>query len=81
MCLNRELKERTAAQHAEEERRKTLETKMVAAEEHLAQTKVSPDLFPVISSLWGGCGLCTMIILGRNFTIYAIFKSNSCLSL
>uniref|UniRef100_A0A8C1XSV7 Ribosome binding protein 1b n=1 Tax=Cyprinus carpio TaxID=7962 RepID=A0A8C1XSV7_CYPCA len=39
--LNRELKERTAAQHAEEEHRKTLETKMAAAEEQLAQTKVS----------------------------------------
>uniref|UniRef100_A0A672PVJ8 Ribosome binding protein 1b n=1 Tax=Sinocyclocheilus grahami TaxID=75366 RepID=A0A672PVJ8_SINGR len=39
--LNRELKERTATQHAEEERRKTLETKMAAAEEQLAQTKVS----------------------------------------
>uniref|UniRef100_A0A673K555 Ribosome-binding protein 1-like n=1 Tax=Sinocyclocheilus rhinocerous TaxID=307959 RepID=A0A673K555_9TELE len=39
--LNRELKERTAAQHAEEERRKTLETKMAAAEEQLAQTKAS----------------------------------------
>ncbi|XP_059425661.1 ribosome-binding protein 1-like isoform X2 [Carassius carassius] len=39
--LIRELKERTAAQHAEEERRKTLETKMVAAEEQLAQTKAS----------------------------------------
>uniref|UniRef100_A0A9J7XIU1 Ribosome binding protein 1b n=1 Tax=Cyprinus carpio carpio TaxID=630221 RepID=A0A9J7XIU1_CYPCA len=39
--LNRELKERTAAQHAEEEHRKTLQTKMAAAEEQLAQTKVS----------------------------------------
>lgn len=41
--LIRELKERTAAQHAEEERRKSLETKMAAAEEQLVQTKVSPD--------------------------------------
>lgn len=41
--LNRELNERTAGQHAEEERRKTLETKMAAAEEQLAQTKVCPD--------------------------------------
>uniref|UniRef100_A0A671RK00 Ribosome-binding protein 1-like n=1 Tax=Sinocyclocheilus anshuiensis TaxID=1608454 RepID=A0A671RK00_9TELE len=39
--LNRELKERTATRHAEEERRKSLETKMAAAEEQLAQTKVS----------------------------------------
>lgn len=41
--LNRELNERTAAQHAEEERRKTLETKMAAAEEKLAQTQVCSD--------------------------------------
>ncbi len=41
--LNRELKECTATQHAEEERRKTLETKMAAAGEQLAQTKVSPN--------------------------------------
>uniref|UniRef100_A0A8C1D5V0 Ribosome binding protein 1b n=1 Tax=Cyprinus carpio carpio TaxID=630221 RepID=A0A8C1D5V0_CYPCA len=39
--LIRELKERTAAQHAEEERRKSLETKMAAAEEQLVQTKAS----------------------------------------
>lgn len=39
--LNRELNERTATQHAEEELRKTLETKMAAAEEQQAQTKVS----------------------------------------
>ncbi|XP_043079497.1 ribosome-binding protein 1b isoform X1 [Puntigrus tetrazona] len=39
--LNRELKERTTAQHTEEERRKSLETKMAAAEEQLAQTKAS----------------------------------------
>ncbi|XP_016116971.1 ribosome-binding protein 1-like isoform X2 [Sinocyclocheilus grahami] len=38
--LNRELNERTTARHAEEEREKTLETKMAAAEEQLAQTKV-----------------------------------------
>lgn len=38
--LSQELNERTAAQQAEEERRKTLETKMAAAEEQLAQTKV-----------------------------------------
>ncbi|XP_052394697.1 ribosome-binding protein 1-like isoform X10 [Carassius gibelio] len=39
--LSQELNERTAAQQAEEESRKTLETKMAAAEEQLAQTKVS----------------------------------------
>ncbi|XP_073700014.1 ribosome-binding protein 1-like isoform X1 [Garra rufa] len=39
--LNRELKECTATQQAEEERRKSLETKMAAAEEQLAQTKAS----------------------------------------
>ncbi|XP_016377409.1 ribosome-binding protein 1-like isoform X3 [Sinocyclocheilus rhinocerous] len=39
--LNRELNERMTARHAEEERGKTLETKMAAAEEQLAQTKVS----------------------------------------
>uniref|UniRef100_A0A671MST6 Ribosome-binding protein 1-like n=1 Tax=Sinocyclocheilus anshuiensis TaxID=1608454 RepID=A0A671MST6_9TELE len=39
--LNRELNECTTARHAEEERGKTLETKMAAAEEQLAQTKVS----------------------------------------
>ncbi|KAL1251182.1 hypothetical protein QQF64_018978 [Cirrhinus molitorella] len=39
--LNRELNERTTTQHAEEERRKSLETKMAAAEEQLAQTNAS----------------------------------------
>lgn len=48
--LNRELKERTATQQAEEERRKSLETKLAAVEEQLAQTQVRPDLFTVISS-------------------------------
>lgn len=63
--LNRELNERTAAQHTEEERRKTLETKMSTAEEQLAQTQVSPDSWPFyfIPSLLGDCGLCTMTIL------------------
>lgn len=61
--LNRELNERTAAQHAEEERRKAFETKMATAEEQLAQTQVCPDFFPFISSFWGDCGLCTMTIL------------------
>lgn len=41
--LNRELNESTAAQHAEEERRKTLESKMAAAEEQIAQKQVCPD--------------------------------------
>lgn len=39
--LGRELSERTDTQHAEEERRKTLESKMAATEEQLAQIKVS----------------------------------------
>lgn len=39
--LNRELKERTATQQAEEERRKSLETKLAAVEEQLAQTQAS----------------------------------------
>lgn len=39
--LNRELSERTDAQHGDEERRKALESKMAATEEQLAQVKVS----------------------------------------
>ncbi|XP_005174098.2 ribosome-binding protein 1b isoform X2 [Danio rerio] len=39
--LNRELKERTATQQSEEERRKSLETKLAAAEEQLKQTQAS----------------------------------------
>lgn len=41
--LNRELNERTVAQHAEEDRRKALEAKMAATEEQLTQTKVKPS--------------------------------------
>ncbi|XP_056304029.1 ribosome-binding protein 1b [Danio aesculapii] len=39
--LNRELKEHTATHQAEEERRKSLETKLAAAEEQLTQTQAS----------------------------------------
>ncbi|XP_051549654.1 ribosome-binding protein 1b isoform X2 [Myxocyprinus asiaticus] len=39
--LNQELNDRTVAQHAAEERSKALETKMVAAEEQLAQTQAN----------------------------------------
>ncbi|XP_051979557.1 ribosome-binding protein 1b [Xyrauchen texanus] len=39
--LNQELKECKVAQHADEDRRKALETKIAAAEEELAQTKAN----------------------------------------
>lgn len=49
--LGRELSERTDAQHAEDERRKALESKMAATEEQLAQVKVRERPLPFQGSL------------------------------